>query len=130
MEGRPSDASVLDAIANLKARGLNVMLYPFVMMDVPAGNVLPNPWSSSGYQAAYPWRGRITCYPTRGVAGSVDGTTAAQTQVHAFFGTARATDFASATSALSLAIDYAGNTGDAAPITVSSSTDARLYRAG
>ena len=35
--GTPSDRSVMDAIAEIKARGLKVTLYPFIMMDVPAG---------------------------------------------------------------------------------------------
>ena len=41
--GTPSDASVIAAIHELKARGLKVTLYPFIMMDVPAGNALPDP---------------------------------------------------------------------------------------
>ena len=35
-------------------------------------------------QPAYPWRGRITCHPAPGSAGSPDGTAAAATQVAAF----------------------------------------------
>ena len=34
--GTPSDQSVRDAILDLKARGLSVVFYPFVMMDIPA----------------------------------------------------------------------------------------------
>ncbi|MGG2476218.1 hypothetical protein ACNVD4_12690, partial [Rhizobium sp. BR5] len=60
--GTPDDESVLQAIADLKARGLRVCLYPFVMIDVPAGNGLPDPYGD-GEQAAYGWRGRITCFP-------------------------------------------------------------------
>ncbi|GAA0193146.1 hypothetical protein QOZ96_000380 [Brevundimonas nasdae] len=41
--GTPSDDSVRQAIRALKARGLEVTLYPFVFMDCPG----------------YPWRGRI-----------------------------------------------------------------------
>ena len=33
--GTPSDRSVMDAIAEIKARGLKVTLYPFIMMDSP-----------------------------------------------------------------------------------------------
>src|SRR5690606_7962384 len=58
--GTPSDRSVMDAIAAIKARGLKVTLYPFVMMDIASDNSLPNPYGGVG-QAAYPWRGRITC---------------------------------------------------------------------
>ena len=41
----------------LRARGLSVTLYPFVMMDVPAGNALPDPWTGAAAQPPYPWRG-------------------------------------------------------------------------
>lgn len=81
--GTPSDAAVLAAIADLKARGLQVTLYPMVMMDVPADNGLPDPYGW-GEQAAYPWRGRITCHPAAGQSGSPDGTSAAVAQVASF----------------------------------------------
>lgn len=84
--GAPSDDSVVRAIRDLKARGFNVILYPFVFMDVPSGNGLPNPYGGTG-QPAYPWRGRITCHPAVGVAGTVDKTATAASQVDAFFGT-------------------------------------------
>ncbi|MBP1859817.1 baseplate multidomain protein megatron [Rhizobium herbae] len=90
--GTPSDAGVVAAIADLKARGLKVYLYPFVMMDIPAGNTLPNPYGGTG-QPAYPWRGRITAHPAPGLAGSADRTAAARTQVAAFCGAADAGDF-------------------------------------
>lgn len=60
--GTPSDDSVRQAIRSLKARGLEVTLYPFVFMDCPG----------------YPWRGRIA-----GTDGA--GATA---EVAALFGTA------------------------------------------
>ena len=41
--GTPSDESVRQAVAALKARGWHVTLYPFLLMDVPAGNGLPDP---------------------------------------------------------------------------------------
>jgi hypothetical protein len=41
--GTPSDEAVRQAVAELKARGLEVTLYPFVFMDAPT----------------YPWRGRV-----------------------------------------------------------------------
>ena len=81
--GTPSDQSVLQAIADLKARGIKVYLYPFVMMDVPTVNGLADPYGGSE-QAAYPWRGRITCYPAPGLPGSPDKTTAAEGQIHTF----------------------------------------------
>lgn len=86
--GSPSDATVIRAIRDLKARGLKVTLIPFVMMDVPAGNGLPDPHSGAVDQPAYPWRGRITCDPAPGRPGSPHGTAGAATQASAFLGTA------------------------------------------
>lgn len=83
--GTPSDDSVRHLITELKARGLKVTLYPFVMMDIPAGNGLPNPWTGASSQPPYPWRGRITCHPAPGQGGTPDGTAAAADQVNAFF---------------------------------------------
>ncbi|MBU4434788.1 MAG: glycoside hydrolase/phage tail family protein [Alphaproteobacteria bacterium] len=85
--GTPSDACVLQAIAELKRRGLKVSLYPFVLMDVPPGAGLADPYGAS-QQGAYPWRGRITCHPAAGRPGSPDGGTGAASQVAAFFGDA------------------------------------------
>src|SRR5258707_13387250 len=69
--GTPSDLSVLHLIAELKARGLKITFYPFLMMDIAAGNALPDPWdAAAASQPAYPWRGRISCDPAPGQAGS------------------------------------------------------------
>ena len=86
--GTPSDASVVQAIAELKARGYKVGLYPFLLLDVPAGNALPDPYGAAA-QAVYPWRGRITLFPAAGQTGSPDKTAAATAQVAAFFGAAQ-----------------------------------------
>ncbi|MBS0472359.1 MAG: glycoside hydrolase/phage tail family protein [Proteobacteria bacterium] len=91
--GTPSDASVVEAIRNLKTRGLAAMLCPFVFMDIASGNTLTDPYTGAASQPAYPWRGRITCSPAPGAPGSVDGTATATTQVNAFFGSATAADF-------------------------------------
>ncbi|BBU61404.1 hypothetical protein MSC49_13390 [Methylosinus sp. C49] len=88
--GTPSDASVRAAIADLRARGLSVVFYPFVMMDVPPDNALPDPRNGEIGQPAFPWRGRITCDPAPGRVDTVDGTSAASTQVAAFFAQYRA----------------------------------------
>ncbi|HTJ56987.1 MAG TPA: glycoside hydrolase TIM-barrel-like domain-containing protein, partial [Devosiaceae bacterium] len=90
--GTPSDASVLAAIADLKARGLKVTLYPLVMMDIAAGNALETPYGEAG-QPAYPWRGRITCSPAPGQAGTPDQTEGIAAQLAAFLGGAAAADF-------------------------------------
>src|SRR6185437_1892308 len=67
------------------ARGLKVTLYPFVIMDIPPGNTLADPWSGAATQPVFPWRGRVACDPAPGQAGSPDGTSAAADQVNAFF---------------------------------------------
>ncbi|MBD8893487.1 baseplate multidomain protein megatron [Roseibium litorale] len=86
--GTPADASVLSAIADLKARGLRVMLYPFLMMDIPEGNGLPDPYGGSE-QPVYPWRGRIT------------STGDAASDASSFFGTVTAADFTVSSGAVS-----------------------------
>jgi hypothetical protein len=68
--GTPSDESVRQAVAALKARGLEVTLYPFVLMDVPAANGLPDPYGGPE-QAAYPWRGRVKGNDGAGAAAEV-----------------------------------------------------------
>ncbi len=95
--GTPADFAVVQAIQEIKARGLRITFYPFLLMDIPAGNALPDPYSDNAVtigQATYPWRGRITCSPAAGYAGTVDKTAAAGTQVSAFFGNAQVADFA------------------------------------
>ena len=91
--GTPSDSAVLAAIADLKLRGVKVTLYPFILMDVPATNSLPDPYTGNSGQPAYPWRGRITCDPAPGQTGSPDTSLAVDTQVTAFVGSAQAADF-------------------------------------
>ncbi len=94
--GAPADRSIVQAITEIKARGLRLTLYPVIQMDIPSGNTLPNPYSDNATavgQAAFPWRGRMTCSPAIGFAGTVDKTAPAATQVSAFFGTAAASDF-------------------------------------
>ncbi len=91
--GTPSDSTVVSAIRNLVARGLNVTLTPFVLMDIAAGNTLANPYGGAA-QPAYPWRGRVTCAPAPGQSGSPDKTATAAAQLAAFIGTAATSDFA------------------------------------
>ena len=94
--GTPADFSVVQAIREMKARGLRVTFYPFLMMDIPAGNSLPDPYSDNAAsigQPVLPWRGRITCAPAAGFAGTVDKTATAAEQVSAFFGNAQPSDF-------------------------------------
>jgi hypothetical protein len=90
--GTPNDAGVVAAIRALKDRGLKVFLYPFLMMDIPADNGLPDPYGGDG-QPRYPWRGRITCHPASGRPGSPDHSLAARGQINQFVGDAVAGDF-------------------------------------
>ncbi|MCF1711053.1 glycoside hydrolase TIM-barrel-like domain-containing protein [Tabrizicola sp. J26] len=94
--GTPADFAVVQAIQEMKARGLRVTFYPFLLLDVPPGNTKPNPYSANAAalgQPTFPWRGRITCSPAAGFAGSVDKTAPAATQVSALFGTAAPANF-------------------------------------
>ena len=68
--GTPSDESVRQAITMLRSRGYHVTLYPFLLMDVPSGNGLPDPYGGEE-QPAFPWRGRIT--PVGGDVGEQVG---------------------------------------------------------
>jgi hypothetical protein len=81
--GTPSDPSVVRCIRDLKARGLRVVFYPFLLMDC----------------LGYPWRGRIT------LAGA-DISAAATAAVTGFLGSASASQFTRDTGALTVA--YAG----------------------
>jgi hypothetical protein len=91
--GTPSDETVVAAIQNLKSRGLRVLFCPFLFLDIPTGNTREDPYTGAASQPAYPWRGRITCDPAPGVAGSPDQTSAAAGQVSAFFGAAAPSDY-------------------------------------
>ncbi|MCC1492747.1 glycoside hydrolase TIM-barrel-like domain-containing protein [Cognatishimia sp. F0-27] len=109
--GTPSDFAVVQAIQEMKARGLRVTFYPFILMDVPPGNTLPNPYSDNAAetgQPAFPWRGRITCSPAAGFAGTVDKSVTAATQVTALFGAATPANF----SVSGESVSWTGSPGD------------------
>lgn len=82
--GSPSDESLIGAIRELKSRGFSVTLYPFILMDIPSGNTLPNLSGGIG-QPAFPWRGRI--------AATQDKTAQTRQQIDSFFGRASRADF-------------------------------------
>lgn len=84
--GTPSDSAVKRAIQDMKARGLEVMFYPFVLMDIPADNDLTNPYDGGTGQPAHPWRGRITLSIAPGEPSSPDASLAAANEVASFFG--------------------------------------------
>lgn len=86
--GTPSDVTVRELVQHIKDMGKRVMFYPFILMDIPSGNTLPNPYSNNAAtngQAVFPWRGRITCSPAAGYTGTVDKTATAATQVNTWF---------------------------------------------
>lgn len=102
--GTPSDQTVVAAIQDLKARGHKVLLTPFILMDIPAGNALPDPHTGATGQPPYAWRGRITVDPAPGRSGSPDKTSAAAAQLSAFVGTAAPAHF----SISGTAVTYSG----------------------
>jgi hypothetical protein len=93
--GTPSDASVIAAISDLRARGLQVALYPFLMMDVPAENGLVDPYGDGNGQQPYPWRGRITASKAPGQPGSPEATAAMGAEIAGFAGSAAPAHFSS-----------------------------------
>ncbi|MBL8579013.1 MAG: glycoside hydrolase/phage tail family protein [Mesorhizobium sp.] len=105
--GTPSDQSVIAAIAEIKSRGLKVTLYPFVMMDIPADNELPDPHGNDS-QPAYPWRGRITCDPAPLMPATVDRTATAREQIEELCGSALPGQFLN----FGGAIYFSGSPGD------------------
>ncbi|MGV6812475.1 MAG: baseplate multidomain protein megatron [Brevirhabdus sp.] len=91
--GTPCDQSVIEAIRAIRGSGKAVMFYPFVLMDILAGNGKPDPWSAAGTQPALPWRGRITLSKAPGQDGSPDQSAQAAAEVAGFLGTAGIGDF-------------------------------------
>ncbi|GAB1363699.1 hypothetical protein MASR1M32_29350 [Rhodobacter sp.] len=91
--GTPADASVIEAIRAIRAEGLKVMFYPFILMEQLDGNVLLDPWRGAVGQPALPRRGRITTAIAPGRAGTSDRTPVAAAEVAAFFGAASPGDF-------------------------------------
>lgn len=102
--GTPADFSVVEAIqrmANVDDQDVN--FYPFLLMDIEAGNTLPDTDTGAAGQPVYPWRGRITTS-----LPSVDKTAAAQTEVDSLFGSVTASDF----SISGTTVSYTGSASD------------------
>ena len=102
--GTPTDLAVIEGIEAMHAKGLDVVYYPFILMDQLEGNTLINPWTGEEGQPALPWRGRITTDRAPGVEGTTDGTAAADAEVAAFFGSAAPEDF----TVSAVGVDYTG----------------------
>ena len=90
--GTPCDESVLQSIAAIKAQEKDVMFYPFVLMDIPSGNGLTDPYGQAE-QAVFPWRGRITASVAPDGVGTPDKTPVMDTEISTFFGNAAIEDF-------------------------------------
>lgn len=104
----PDDRSVYRLLLEMKSRGFNVIIYPFLFGDVPAQNSLPDPYSDNASdvgQPTYPWRGRMTLSVAPGYAGTPDKTAAAAAEVASFFGSAAPADFGAWTGST---IPYSG----------------------
>ncbi|RFP87609.1 host specificity protein [Rhodobacteraceae bacterium 63075] len=91
--GTPSDQSIIEAITHMREKNLDVLYYPFILMEQMEGNSLPDPYSGEPGQPPLPWRGRITLSAAPGQPGSPDGTAAADAEIADFFGSASAADF-------------------------------------
>lgn len=103
--GTPCDRSVVESIRALKDSGKNVVFYPFILMDQIAGNLLPDPYTGEAGQPVLPWRGRITTSLAPELPDSPDGTAVAETEVAAFFGTARRSDIEAVGSSVAWSAD-------------------------
>ena len=97
--GTPSDRSVIEGIQDMRSRGLKVMFYPFILMDITNDQALPDP-DGSGPQGAYPWRGRIR------PLYSDQGTSAVTAQMDHFFGSCSPDDFTP--NSVSQTVNYSG----------------------
>ncbi len=86
--GTPADGAVIEAIGTLRARGVAVTFYPFLLMDIPRGNGRADPYGGDE-QGAFPWRGRIIA--------EADGTAGAAAEIAAFFGAAEPGQFSGGT---------------------------------
>jgi len=92
--GTPCDGSVIQSIRDMTAKGVEVLYYPFILMEQMPGNVLPDPWIGGVGQPKLPWRGRITASVAPGQVGDPTGTSMIDDEVAAFFGAALVSDFA------------------------------------
>ncbi len=90
--GTPSDATVVRAIQDLHARGLEVTFYPFLLMDIPTDNGKTDPYGGT-QQQTYPWRGNLTCSIAPGLSGTPDKTAAVTAQLNDFDGNCTPSQF-------------------------------------
>lgn len=105
--GTPSDDTIVQALTEIKSRGMTVSFYPFILMDIPSGNGLTDPYGGSE-QAHYPWRGLITISPAIGQGSTPDKTATAGTQITSFFGSVTTGNF----SISGTTVNYTGSSSD------------------
>jgi hypothetical protein len=91
--GTPTDQSVLQAIRHLSSLEKKIVFYPFILMEITKGNQKSDPWSETGEQPAFPWRGRITSTRAPSVSETDDQTAQAAAAVRTFFGECSANNF-------------------------------------
>jgi len=94
--GTPADQALLNFLLEASAMGLEVAICLTVIPDIPMNNSLLNPYSDNGTaigQDVYPSGTLITPSPAQGYTGSVWGTSEADTQISAFFGTETASSY-------------------------------------
>lgn len=102
--GTPSDSSITQAITYIANEvGQELYFYPFLLMDIPSGNTLPDTETGASGQPVYPWRGRITTS-----LPSVQKTSAAESEIDDFFGSASSSDFIISGTT----VTYAGSVSD------------------
>ncbi len=85
--GTPDDQSVVQAIHAMQERDLQVMFYPFILMDIPKGNGLPCPLGGAE-QPVNPWRGRVTL-----ASQNFSGSSFVKPAIEEFIGKAEIADF-------------------------------------
>jgi hypothetical protein len=77
--GTPDDQSLIDAIRDLRKRGIGTAFTPFLLLDIIGGNGRQDPYTGGPDQPLLPWRGRITK-----AFGTTDKTSAVADEVDRF----------------------------------------------
>ena len=94
--GTPADQALLNFLLEASAMGIDVAIYLILIPDIPMNNSLLNPYSNNGTavgQDVYPQGSLVTVSPAQGYTGTAWGTSEADTQVSAFFGTETAQSY-------------------------------------
>lgn len=98
--GTPADRAVFEAIEYIRGAGFDLVLMPMLMLDIPPGNELTDPYDVKPNQAIFPKASLVTISPSVGAVGTPNNTAEARTQIEAFFGTCVPEDFTTYTGHL------------------------------